>query len=374
MKKIKTIFLITAVMFCASQLFAGGQQEFSGPEAAAEAAPSTITVTDFLGREVTIEMPIERIIFTHYASAEALKILDVWDLVVGRDGYTGDEFIYPDMNEIPALAEMMGGPYTPNMELLYSLNPDLFILEVIPMPGIEELLKDLDGVVPVVTVQTYDPEGMFNSMENLGRLLDREAEAAEFIAWVKGVQQSLLDKTGNLSDAEKTKVFYKSGYGGVEELMTFSNEMSYVPVRDRFSGAINIAADLPSQGGWVPSLDAEWLAQQDMDVLIISDPQPGGYGVQLNDSSKLAAHREKVMALPVFTDTTAVRTGRVYMFGDTFFGTPRHIIGFACLAKWMHPELFEDLDPAVLHQDYFDKFLRIDADVINNGLFVYPKE
>ena len=379
MKKFKTILMVLAVMLGTSQLFAGGQPEAVNNNTADSAAEtgtesSTVTVTDFLGREVSVDLPVERIVFTHYASAEAVKVLDAWDLVAGRDGYTGDEFLYPNIKDIPALTEMMGGPYTPNMELLYSLEPDLFILEVIPMPGIEDLLEEIEGIIPVVTVKTYDPVEMFDSMEILGMLLDRKAEAAEFTAWVKDVQQSLLAKTGGLTEAEKTKMFYKTGWGGVEELMTFSNDMSYIPARDRISGAINIAGDLPSQGGWVSSLDAEWLAQQEVDVLIIGDPQPGGYGAMLNDSSNLAAFREKVMELPVFAGSNAVKTGRVYMLADDFFGTPRQIIGFAYLAKWMHPELFKDLNPAVLHQQYFDKFLRVEADVINSGLFVYPKE
>ena len=367
------LFLIMITIFSAL-LFAGGQQSPAAAEASDAEDSSIITVTDFLGREVAVEMPVESIAFTHYASAEALKILNAWDMVVARDGYTSDSFIYPDLDELPVLCEAMGSGYEPNMEMLFELDPDLLILEVIPMPGIEELIADLDGIIPVIVVKTYDPEEMFYSIENLGRLLGREAEAAEFTSWVREVQQTLLDKTGGLTDAEKTKMFYKTSYGSAEELMTFSNDMSYVPARDRMSGAINIAADLPSQGGWVPNLDPEWLASQDMEVLVIGDPQPGGYGTLKNDSSNLAAFREKVMALPVFADTTAVKTNRVYMLGDSFFGTPRHIIGFAYLAKWFHPDLFADMEPAVLNQEYFDKFLRVEADVINNGLFVFPRK
>ena len=373
MRKKNIVFLCMVTVIAAS-LTAGGQQESAAGGAEASESGGSITVTDFLGREVTVAGPVEKVAFTHYATAETLKILDAWELAVARDGYTSDKLVYPNLEELPSLCDMLGSGYEPNMEKLFELDPDLLILEVIPMPGIEELIAKLDGIIPVVAIKSYDPEELFYSFDILGKLLGRETEAAAFTSWVKEQQQTLLDKTGDLSDSEKTRMFYKTSYGSAEELMTFSDDMSYVPARDRYSGAVNIAADLPSQGGWVPSLDSEWLALQDMEVLIIGDPQPGRYGALMTDTSSLAAFREKVMAMPVFADTTAVKTNRVYMLGDSFFGTPRHIIGFAYLAKWMHPDLFEELDPAVLNQEYFDRFLRLDTDVINGGLFVYPKE
>jgi ABC-type Fe3+-hydroxamate transport system substrate-binding protein len=46
----------------------------------------SVTITDFVGREVIVETPVKKIVFPHYAMAEVLKILDAWDLVVGRNG------------------------------------------------------------------------------------------------------------------------------------------------------------------------------------------------------------------------------------------------------------------------------------------------
>jgi iron complex transport system substrate-binding protein len=374
------------VLFCTAAVFAGGRQEAdTRQEAAAEeqaaaekgAAPSTpetVTVTDFLGREVTITRPVESVAFTHYATAEALKILDAWSLVVARDGYTGDTVTYPNLEEIPALSSLMGSGYEPNMELLYELDPDLLILEVIPMPGMRELIDALEGTIPVVALKTYDPVHGADSLEALGRLLGREREASAYVNWSLDTQNALLEKTASLKDDKKTRMFYKTGWGTVEELMTFSNDMSYIPTRNRVTGCINIAADLPSQGGWVPSIDPEWLAGQDFDVFIIGDPQPTGYGLMVEDTSGLAAHRAKVMALPVFAETSAVKNDRVYMLADVFFGTPRYIIGFAYLAKWFHPDLFEDLDPRALHQEYFTRFLDTDVDLMSTGVFVYPEE
>jgi iron complex transport system substrate-binding protein len=47
-------------------------------------------------------------------------------------------------------------------------------------------------------------------------------------------------------------------------------------------------------------------------------------------------------------------------------------LGYAYMAKWLNPDLFEDFDPQVLHQEYIDKFLKIDYDLNERGVFVYP--
>lgn len=80
------------------------------------------------------------------------------------------------------------------------------------------------------------------------------------------------------------------------------------------------------------------------------------------------------MALPAFSGSNAVKTGRVYVLPSDFYGAPRFIIQYAYLAKWFHPDMFSDLDPRALHQEYLTRFMRIDLDLSEHGVFVYPEE
>jgi len=368
MKKVK-LKLILLEIICATALFAGGTQE--NPNLSIE-SDNLITVIDVLGREVSVELPVKSVAYTHYSTSEALKILNAWDLVVARDGYTGDKLLYPNLDELPALTSVMGNGFEPNMEMLLDINPDLLILEVIPMPGINELISELDGIIPVIAVKTYDPDKMAQSFEILGKLLNREDNAKEFITWSNNLKEKLEEKTATLKSSELTRIFFKTGYGNVGDIMTFSDELSYIPARNKITGCVNIAADLASQGGWVPSLDNEWLVNQSFDVLVIGDPQENKFGFNKDSIDYLKQYRDNVMALPVFVDSEAVKNGRVYMQDSTYFGTPRFIIGFAYLAKWFHPDLFENLDPDSIQEDYFINFLKLDSKDIKNGIFVYP--
>jgi iron complex transport system substrate-binding protein len=53
--------------------------------------------------------------------------------------------------------------------------------------------------------------------------------------------------------------------------------------------------------------------------------------------------------------------------------TPRFEVTLAYMAKWLHPELFSDLDPQAIHQEYLTDFLGIDYDLSEHGVFVYPE-
>jgi len=41
-------------------------------------------------------------------------------------------------------------------------------------------------------------------------------------------------------------------------------------------------------------------------------------------------------------------------------------------AKWLYPDLFGDLDPEQVHQEYIDRFQNVDYDLKEHGAFVYP--
>jgi len=57
-------------------------------------------------------------------------------------------------------------------------------------------------------------------------------------------------------------------------------------------------------------------------------------------------------------------------FGDSGC---RGFIQVAYMAKWFHPELFEDLDPKAIHQEYLTRFQGLDIDLDKKGVFVYPE-
>ena len=76
--------------------------------------------------------------------------------------------------------------------------------------------------------------------------------------------------------------------------------------------------------------------------------------------------------MPGFNNIRAVADERVYLMdGSIAFGTV-YPVGLTYMAKWLHPDLFKDLDPQAIHQEYIDKFCGMDFNVRRHGVFVYP--
>ena len=53
-------------------------------------------------------------------------------------------------------------------------------------------------------------------------------------------------------------------------------------------------------------------------------------------------------------------------------GGPHLLFTTAYMAKWFYPDIFEDLDPEVIHQEYLDRFQELDYDLDEHGVFAYP--
>ena len=332
-----------------------------------------ITITDIIGRKVTLSLPVKRIAYFHPSTADALLILNAWDLVVGKNGWPLDQEIFPNLDKIKPITPAMAMGYTSiDIETLLGLKPDLLILEHFPIPGLDELLADLKGIIPVIVVGTGDYSTINNSFEILGKLLNREAEAEEFIAWSDGLITNISDKLKGLRDKEKTRFFFRMGLSADGDITTGTDQLSSLAGINRLAGGINIAGGLEAQGGWVRNVDPEWLTMQDYDVLIIRDLVPNGFGHNVRDTEVVKQHRAKVMALPAFEKSKPVRNNRVFMVIESFLASPLSIVSFAYFAKAFHPGLFIDMNPEIYLQEYYSRFLRTDIKV-EKGVFFYPK-
>jgi iron complex transport system substrate-binding protein len=59
------------------------------------------------------------------------------------------------------------------------------------------------------------------------------------------------------------------------------------------------------------------------------------------------------------------------VISNDLYGGAQHFMGIGYLAKWFHPDLFEDLDPKAIHQEYLTEFQGLDYKLEEHGTFVY---
>ena len=338
---------------------------------------SKLTLVDSADRIVTVNKPVERMVFIHPLTADGISILGAQDRVVGRGYAIPNPELFPWASELP----YVNGPmyYDIDYETVFELDPDIFLAVKIPMSGYEDVVAMLEPEgISVVALNFHEPHTLVENTRKLRYVLNTEEKGEEFIAWYEGVINGITEETAGLSEEDKPRVFLKIPGMTPDELTTFTDEMTGIRYQMEIAGGINVAADWPSMGGWVPEVDPEAAIDANPDTVVASirtDPffYPGSFGYEVDDTTAAASVRDEIIAMDALATTTAVEEGRVYLYYSDLLISPRFVVGVAYLAKWFHPTVFSELDPQDIHQEYLTDFLRVDYDLEEHGVFVYPE-
>jgi len=326
-----------------------------------------ITVIDCVGNQVTINKPVNTMIAEGMGAVfAAIKALKAEELIVASNEYVmRNEAFFPVIANLPPISE--GGAV--DYEKIINLDPDLVCMDPFFYHRYEALASD----IPIIQLSFEST----TAISILGAILDREDEAADFIDWIESYTNVVEERVESLSKEELQDVFFYYGgeygmsppppYGTFGAGNFLKNELI------RKAGGRSLSRDIP--GDWV-AVDPEWVIEQNPKMIIrecyiVSQTPEMGYGV--NDLSGAKTLMENISGQPAFESSDAVKTGNVHMlYGD--LATDSWFVSLIYLAKWFHPDLFNDLAPEKMHQEYITKFQRLDFDVSKQGFFAYSAE
>jgi iron complex transport system substrate-binding protein len=330
-----------------------------------------LTIVDSADRIMTVKKPVKRVIVYMPSMAEAIQIIDATDKVVGvgsivagEGKWKETEKVFPVLSNLPACGSQMGMDY----EAVLNLNPDVVINFGWCHP--DEAQEHLPGIT-VIALNFVKFSDIEEEFRKLGYILDKRDEAEVFLEWNKGYLDTVNDRIEALSDDEKPTVYYS---GPMAWFYKTSGKGSHAGLYETsvIAGGRNIAAVLPPSGSWI-TVDPEWVVEQNPDI-IVTPAWPdieGGYAT--DNPSGMKERRDSVMNRPELAEVTAVKNGSVFVCNYDILASPAcYAIAMVYHAKWFHPDLFDDLDPQAIHQEYVDQFKRIDFNVYEHGVFVYP--
>ncbi len=280
-------------------------------------APSTvIEVTDQLGRAVRLEKVPQTIISIAPSNTEILFALGLGDQVVAVTDYC----------DYPAEAKektSLGSYITPSMEDIVAISPDLILATSVHE---EEVISALEKIG--MTVLALDPKTMDEVMESIalvGQVTGRQEEAAQVVSGMRARVKAVTDKTNNLADTERPRVFYAVWY---EPLMsagaeTFQDDLIGI------AGGNNVAGNLT---GWI-TIGLETVVEADPEVMIA-----GVNFINIGDLNYQFIETE-----PRLRDTQARLNNRVFEVDSDLVSRtgPRIVDGLEKLAQFIHPELFK---------------------------------
>lgn len=323
-----------------------------------------LTLIDAADMIVTVKKPIEGgiISFGTY-TPEILRILGEQDKIVAVNKYVkSNEVYFPELSKLPSI----GSGYSPDLELVASLDPELVLAWTTKPERIETLVDVVPNDCSVVSLMFYRSEDMVEETEKLAYILGKRDEAKYYIDDFHNEYVDLIKaRTEGLSDEERPKVYIESDWG--DKYNTWAGGSAANGFIE-MAGGRNILADTPGEGSVI--VDPEEVAEKNPDIIIrYIDAADAGY--EVDDPSKMEALRKSVINRPELENVKAVKNSSVYIMDkDPIYG-PDYPIAIAYWAKWSHPNLFEDLDPQAIHQQYID-IQGLDYDLNEHGVFVYP--
>lgn len=318
------------------------------------------------GREKeTIHKPVNRVVCTMPQHMEVLRILKATGKIVG----VPTPHVDWDTNFFPEFKNKTkdGVGWWANAGKILKLKPDVVLLPAVPGPwgvSTDELQKKLEGSITVLPFTFNQPKTFSDELKEIAHILDKEEEAEEFIGWHERIKNSILDVTGKIKDEDRPRVYV---------------EWTNCQVADEDDELISMAGgkDIFAGSGQV-EVSKEEIMNKNPEVVIRVVWVGNSYGRDAKATKEFEELRKRIMERAELRDTRAVKRGKVYIItSDLWTYLPysgcRHLIGLCYLAKWFHPELFEDIDPEAVHQEYLTRFQGLDIDLNEKGVFVYPR-
>ncbi|MCD4777412.1 MAG: ABC transporter substrate-binding protein, partial [Desulfobacterales bacterium] len=326
-----------------------------------------LTVLDSADRTVTVNKPLERTVVLSYAVAEATKIVKADERIVGvsSDIKTRTTF-FPELSGLPSV----GVTDNPDLEMILELNPD-----IVCTGRLQSMGNDLEEKLPDTIAVTCWDMGRLDVMQNnvmiLGYLLDKREEAEQFCNFYQEYIDGMIgERLSDISESDKKRVYIEH----IGDYMAFTVGSSGHEICVA-AGGMNIAADLPDiPKKPIVKVDPEWLVEENPDVIVkmVYCSKSGLCGYCEDDPQEMKQQREDLMNRSGWEGMTAVTSGRVYMIDRDLFGSTANFVGATYMAKWLYPNLFDDLDPEAFHQEYLTEYQRLDYDLSEHGVFVYP--
>ena len=285
--------------------------------AAATPTAGPITLTDGLGRTVTLKALPQRIVSLAPSATEMLYAIGAGAQMVGRDSFSD----YPDAAK--SLTDVGGSSGNYSNETITSLNPDLVVAAAINTADQVKALENL-GLTVYYLANPVDFTDLFDEMNTLGQLTGHAAEAK---AATDALSQRVEAVRATVAKATSQPIVYYELDGTDPSNPYTAGPGSFIDGMITLAGGKNVASDLTSQ--W-PQISIEDLLTKNPDIIVLGD---GNYGVSA----------DQVAARAGWDKLTAVQQKHIYIFDDNLVSRagPRMVDGLETLAKLIHPELYQ---------------------------------
>jgi len=333
----------------------------------------TVTVTDTLGRKVEVPSNAKRILLGFYfEDFYAIGGADAFERVVAISkptwkGWRSSQWkAYVAHNpKIATLADVGsadGGTFS--IETAIASKPDVAVLAAWQVKALGDSVRKLEAAgIPVVAAdynaQTVEKHVASTLM--IGKIINQSARAKKLADQYAHAVADVLSRV-NKAGGNAKKVYVELGNKGAGEFGNSYGKGMWGGVIE-LAGGNNIAKDVVEN--WGP-LNPEYVIASNPEAIFIA----GSYWEKKKKSVLMGfgvapkQTRDRLLPYvkrPGWSNISAVKSGDVHAL---YHGGSRTLYDFTFLqyiAKVLHPEAFQDVDPVANHRKFYDTWLPIKA-------------
>jgi len=363
MKKILSIFLVLAMMFsfaaCKKEETTAAQTAAQPTEQAAEqpveqptepaAEPVAVTqypltITDQIGRTVTIEQQAERIVSGYYISSSTLIALGLTDKMVGVEEKIEKRPIYklaaPQLIDTTA---NVGSAKQFNLEACIAANPDVVFL---PKKAKDNAASLEEVGIKVIVVNPESHEKLVEMINIIAQICGAEERASQLVAKYDEVLAKLDSLSSSVAEEAKPTIYMC----GTSSYLTTAPKDMYQASVIRSAGGKN-AGDEFEGDSWV-DISYEQLIALDPDIILIPTNN------MANGQPDFSA--SDIIADPQFKDLKAVQNNAVYNMPVGYEAwdspVPSGILGMLWLSAKLYPDQYSMDEFASDASDFYSTF------------------
>jgi iron complex transport system substrate-binding protein len=245
-----------------------------------------------------------------------------------------------------------------DMEKILKLKPDIVLAYgIYDYSSQRKTLSDAG--ITLVQMDFHKPEYHESEVSVLSWLLGKQERGKELIDFEKEQMDLIESRVKDLGDDQKPRVYAESykdyQYGSTGSVTT---AVHICGAKDIFDGT-----------NGTKDIDPEKVISSNPQVILkmtFSSYIPES-GYNAKNESQMAAKVVEIMNRTGWNNMDAVKDKRVYIITSDAASIHPSILNLY-VAKWLHPELFKDMDPAAVHREWLQKFLGIEL----KGVYGYP--
>ena len=265
-----------------------------------------ITITDALGRDVQVYLPVRKVIVAGKANGLVLSVAYMFpsaaELLSDLDASLFNSPLFrqvdPDIDSKSVLEDRL------NIEEIVAQEPDVVVLKSYMKSNVGDPLENIGTTVVYVDLEGLD--SYLRDILVLGKIFGDEERAERISSYYEEKHRSILDKTKNLDDVDRPRVLhlYYDQRGDSISFMTpgaswLQTSMIHV------AGGYPLSVELEGSGWNIVSFEqiARWNPEVIFIVTYTGDPSPSDV-------------KETLTSDPLWEEIDAIANDRVYAVPD----------------------------------------------------------